>query len=395
MHAPESGETPVFRRRDQEDAMTGRVVRSAALALTLALVVTACGGDGGGDQPSATGTPAGNGASVDPESITGTIRLLSYSDGFDPGYLAAFEETYPNIKIESSSMGSNEEAIAKIQAGFDADVVNSCVDEATLEMVQKGIYAPLDTGRLVHWNDLFPSMKALPGVEVDGQAYMVPVDAGTSGIVYDAAAITTPPDSWADLFDPQYAGRAGMEDIAVTALMIAALTNSIDDPINMDSAQIEQMKQFLIDHKSQFRTFWKGDAQVKSLFKSGEIVISSGYPDTAKALSKEGIDAKFVVASEGQFLWACGYGITPDVAPENLDAAYALLNYYSSPEAELYEARAWNYQVANQKVLDIASPKLIDEASLDAPFNLENAIPASPPANRAEWVAAWTEVKAS
>jgi spermidine/putrescine-binding protein len=262
-------------------------------------------------------------------------------------------------------------------------------------MVQKGIYAPLDTGRLVHWNDLFPSMKALPGVEVDGQAYMVPVDAGTSGIVYDAAAITTPPDSWADLFDPQYAGRAGMEDIAVTALMIAALTNNIEDPINMDSAQIEQMKQFLIDHKSQFRTFWKGDAQVKSLFKSGEIVISSGYPDTAKALSKEGIDAKFVVASEGQFLWACGYGITPDVAPENLDAAYALLNYYSSPEAELYEARAWNYQVANQKVLDIASPKLIDEASLDAPFNLENAIPASPPANRAEWVAAWTEVKAS
>jgi spermidine/putrescine-binding protein len=394
MRAPGSGKTRVQTRRGQEDAMTGRLLRSAALVLTLALVGMGCSGDDG-DEPSATGTSASSAASVDPASITGTIRLLSYSDGFDPGYLADFEATYPKIKIESSPMGSNEEAIAKIQAGFDADVVNSCVDEATLEMVEKGIYAPLDTGRLEHWNDLFPSMKALPGVEVDGQAYMVPVDAGTSGIVYNADVITTPPDSWADLFDPQYAGRAGMEDIAVTALMIAALTNNIDDPINMDTDQIEQMKQFLIDHKSQFRTFWKGDAQVKSLFKSGEIVISSGYPDTAKALTKEGIDAKFVVASEGQFLWACGYGITPDVAPENLDAAYALLNYYSSPEAELYEAKAWNYQVANQKVLDIATPELIDEASLDAPFNLQNAIPASPPANRAEWVAAWTEVKAS
>lgn len=367
----------------------GAFIRWAAIGVTTTLIAVGCGGS---DTSSST-TSAG--ASVDPASITGTIRLLSYSDGFDPGYLAAFEQMYPNITIESSSMGSNEEAIAKILAGFEADVVNSCVDEATLEMVEKGIYAPLDANRLEHWNDLFPSMQTLPGVQVDEQIYMLPVDAGTSGIVYDADVVTTPPDSWSDLFDPQWAGRAGMEDIAVTAFMIGALTNGIEDPINMDQAQIDQVKQFLIDNKSQFRTFWKGDAAVKSLFKSGEIVISSGYPDTAKALQKEGINAKFAVAEEGQFLWACGYGITPDVAPENLDAAYALLNYYTSPEAELYEAEHWNYQVANAKTLDIASPELIEEASLDAPFNLENAIPASPPANREAWVAAWTEVKAS
>jgi spermidine/putrescine transport system substrate-binding protein len=366
-------------------------IRLGTLGVALMLVAAACADDS--STSSAASTSAG--ASMDPASISGTIRLLSYSDGFDPGYLADFEKTYPNIKIESSSMGSNEEAIAKIQAGFDADVVNSCVDEATLEMVQKGIYAPLDQSRLNDWNDLFPSMRSLPGVQVDGQIYMLPVDAGTSGIVYNADVVTTPPDSWTDLFDPQWAGRAGMEDIAVTAFMIAALANGIEDPINMDQAEIDQMKQYLIDHKSQFRTFWKGDAAVKSLFKSGEIVISSGYPDTAKSLQKEGVNAQFAVANEGQFLWACGYGMTPDVAPENLDAVYALLNYYTSPEAELYEAEHWNYQVANAKTLDLASQELIEEASLDAPFHLENAIPASPPANREAWVAAWTEVKAS
>ena len=47
------------------------------------------------------------------------------------------------------------------------------------------------------------------------------------------------------------------------------------------------MKQYLIDHKSQFRTFWKGDAEVKSLFKSGEIVISSGYPDPLAGMHGE------------------------------------------------------------------------------------------------------------
>ena len=125
-------------------------VRPAVMVLATALVAVACSN---GSTSTATGATSG---SVDPASITGTIRLLSYSDGFDPGYLAAFEQQYPNITLDTSSMGSNEEAIAKIQAGFDADVVNSCVDEATLEMVQKGIYAPLDQSRLTNWKDLFP-----------------------------------------------------------------------------------------------------------------------------------------------------------------------------------------------------------------------------------------------
>ena len=40
-------------------------------------------------------------------------------------------------------------------------------------------------------------------------------------------------------------------------------------------------------------------------------------------------------------------------------------------------------------------PKVVEEAALDSPFTLDNAIPASPPDNREAWIAAWTEVKAS
>jgi spermidine/putrescine transport system substrate-binding protein len=375
------------------------VRRPVATIAFLALMTAACSSGGGDEGDTTGGTTAGSGptapASVDPADVTGTIRLLSYTDGFDPDYLAGFHELYPNVTLQTSAMGSNEEAIAKLQAGFEADVVNSCVDEGTLEMVQKGLYAPLDADRLDDWNDLFPSMQDLPGVQQDGEIYMLPVDAGTAGIVYNADEVDPAPTSWTDLFDPKYQGRAGLEDIAVTALMVGALATGISDPLNMTDEQLQSVKHYLMDHKSQFRTFWKGDASVKSLFKSGEIVISSGYPDNANSLQKQGVNAKFVVAQEGQFLWACGYGITPDIAPENLDAAYALLNYYTSPEAELFEAENWNYQVANQKTLDIASDEVIERASLEAPFNLENAIPASPPPDRAAWVAAWTEVKAS
>jgi spermidine/putrescine transport system substrate-binding protein len=366
------------------------LVRIAAIS-ALVLIAGACS-NGGSSAPQATG---GASSTANPADITGTIRLLSYSDGFDPKYMASFHQEYPNIHLETASMDSNEAAIAKIQAGFQVDVINSCVDEATLEMDQKGLYMPLDASKLTNWPDLFPTMKSLPGVQYNGKIYMVPVDAGTAGILYNADEITTPPTSWTDLFDPQYKGRVGLEDNAVTALMVGALATGVQDPIHMDQSQIDSVKNYLIAHKDQFRTFWHGDSEVKSLFKSGEIVISSGYPDNAKFLQQEGVNVKFNVASEGQFLWACGYGISPSISPQNLPAAYALLNWYSSVKAELFEANYWGYQIANEKVLKVAPQSLIDSVGLDAPFHMQNAIPASPPENRDAWVAAWTEVKAS
>ncbi|MGH2540022.1 MAG: ABC transporter substrate-binding protein [Actinomycetota bacterium] len=371
-----------------------RSLRGLVVVATLSLVAAACGSDDGDPTPE-PGGGGGSSASVDPASITGTIRLYSYSDGFDPDYMETFFETYPNIELETAAFGSNEEAVAKIQAGFEADVVNSCVDEATLEMVNKGMYQPLDVSRLENWDDIWPGMKELPGVIVDDEVYIVPVDAGTAGIMYNADEVTTPPTSWTDLFDPQYAGRASLEDLAITALDVGALALGIDNPLEMTPEQLEQVKQFLIDNRDQFRTFWKGEADVKAQFKSGEIVIASGYPGDAKSLRKEGVNVQFAAAEEGQMLWTCGYGISPDIAEENVDAAYALLNWYTSLPPQVYAATNWNYLTSNQGIIDAVPQKVVEEAALDSLFTLDNAIPASPPDDRAAWIAAWTEVKAS
>ena len=371
-----------------------RFLRGLAVVTTLSLAVAACGSD-----PEPAPDPGGEtsrSAPADPASITGTIRLYSYSDGFDPEYMETFFKTYPNIELETAGFGSNEEAVAKIQAGFEADVVNSCVDEATLEMVNKGMYSPLDTSRLEHWEEIWPGMKELPGVMVDGEAFIVPVDAGTAGIMYNADEITTPPTSWTDLFDPQYAGRASLEDLAITALDVGALANGISNPLEMTPDELVMVTQYLIDHRDQFRTFWKGEADVKAQFKSGEIVIASGYPGIAKALREnDGVNVQFAAADEGQMLWTCGYGISPDIDEENVDAAYALLNWYTSLPPQIYAATNWSYLTSNMGIIDAVPAKVVEEASLDSLFTLDNAIPASPPDDRASWVSAWTEVKAS
>ena len=145
--------------------------------------------------------------------------------------METFYEKYPNIELETASFGCNDEAVAKIQAGFEADVVNSCVDEATLEMVNKGMYQPLDVARLENWDDIWPGMKELPGVQVDGEVYIVPVDAGHRGHHvqrrrhHDAARRRGPICSTRST-----PGRASLEDLAITALDIGALANGIAEP---------------------------------------------------------------------------------------------------------------------------------------------------------------------
>ncbi len=359
-------------------------VRTFAIALIVAAAVSAaCSSNGG--------TPAGGASSAGEPS--GTLRLFSYSDGFAPAYMKAFREQYPNVNLVTSAFGNGDEAVAKIQAGFQADVVNSCVDENTLTMVQNGLYQPLDTSRIPDWNHIFPAMKDLPGVQADGKVYMIPVDAGTAGIMYNTDVVTTPPTSWQDLFDPRYAGRASLEDNSTTAIDIGALATGIADPLSMNADQLASVKDFLIAHKGQFRSYFQSDADITNLFKSGEVVISSGYPGTTEIMRRDGVPVDFAVAKEGQMLWTCGYGIAAGAS--NVDAAYALLNYYLDWHQELFEAKTWNYQVANTLVLDHASKALIQQASLEAPYDFANAIPASPPVDRQAWTAVWQEVKAA
>jgi len=352
------------------------------------LLLVGCGG--GGQAGGANSTNPS-----DPASITGTIRLYSYEDGYDAEYMKSFHEKYPNITLETAGFGSNEEAIAKIQAGFEADVINTCVDEGALEAVQKGVYAPLDTARLESWDKLWPVMKEMPGVTVDGKFYVVPVDAGTAGLIYNADKITTPPDSWTAMFDPQYKNRVSLQDNAVTAIDIGALVNGISDPLNMDAAQLETVKKYLMDNRSQFRTLWEDQGEVSSQFKSGEIDLASGYTNIVKDLQAADVNVEFAVAKEGQMLWTCGYGISPDIADENVDAAYALLNWYTSMPAQIFAATNWYYMPSNEDIIDAVTPEVRKDAQLDMLFDLDNAIPASPPKDRAAWVEAWTEVKAS
>ncbi len=356
------------------------VVTILALAAVLA---TGCGSGSGGPSTTAasSGPPGGN------------LTLFAYEDGFIPQYIAGFKKQYPNVNLRTSAYDSGDAAIAKLRAGFRADVINLCVEEDAEIAVKLGLVQPLDVSRIPNWDRMFPVFHKLPGVtEPDGKHYMVPVDAGVTGILYNTTKVSPAPTSFKDLFDPKYKGQVAMIDYPVTAIQVGALALGYSDPLHLTDEQLAAVENLYLTAKrnGQFRTFFSNDSEIVSLLHTGEVSIALGYPGNALDSQKEGDPVQFATASEGQIVWTCGYGISTSC--KNLDAAYALINYYLSPQAEAFEAGHWNYLITNQDAMKLLPPAQVKRVGVVKDWG--NILPAAPPAEGYDkWIRVWQEVK--
>jgi spermidine/putrescine transport system substrate-binding protein len=354
--------------------------RLAVTFVAAAVLAAACSSDDGGGP--ATAGPSG--------TPTGTLTLFGYEDNFVPEVIDPFLDSHPALEVKTAVFSSNDEAVTKLQNGFQADVINVCTEE-TARMVALGLLQPIDTSRIEGWDTLFPALREQPGVVVDGQVYMVPNVGGTSGVIYNPEEVPGGIDSYRDLFeDPALAGKVTLEDSAATVIAIGALALGHADPFALTSEDIEEIRDYLIAHKSQIRSLFKGDADFLNLYRTGEIVAGFGYHDYRATMTREGIPVEFVPA-EGSLAWICGVGLSAQA--ENVDAAYAAMNYYISPTPQSFYAESYTYIVSDQRTLDELDPSLVAELGLDDPTQLEAAIALQLPDNYDEWLDAFRAFK--
>ena len=159
--------------------------------------------------------------------------------------------------------------------------------------------------------------------------------------------------------------------------------------MNLTPEQLDQVTQYLIDHKDQFRSLWRSDADVVNLFKSGEIELSDGGPGLAERIRDTGVDARWVAPNERPLSWVCGFSLASDA--ENTDAAYKLINWLASPEAQAIRADD-GYVVTNPKAVPLADPAARKTAD---PKSIADAIPETEPPDYQEWVRAFREFQAA
>jgi len=347
--------------------------------LSAAVLGIGCGGGGGESELAA--------APDDVEApATGTLRVFAYGDTVPDEMLDPFREANPEVDLKVATFDSNKAAAAKLAGGFEADVVEVCTDEME-PLLARGLIRPLDPEAIAEFDKLAFS-DADEVRDESGEVLFVPASAGPHGLIADPAALGGEIDSYQALFDPANAGQVALEATPLTAIAAAALAIGLDDPMNLTDDEVEQAKQHLLEHRDNFRAFAESDSSMVNLFKSGEVVLADGGRGTTEAMADDGLPVEWVAPVEGALSWVCGLAISSKA--ENTDAAYKLINYYASAEAQAISAEM-GFVAMNPDALELLAEKFHDSAD---PRNLETAIAQTEPENADVYERAWQEVLA-
>jgi spermidine/putrescine-binding protein len=357
-----------------------RVTLVASLAIA-ALTVGACG-FGGDDGDTSVAPPP-----KDPNAeASGTLRVFAYGDTVPDEMLDPFRKANPDVELKVATFDSNKAAAAKLAGGFEADVVEVCTDEME-PLVVRGLLRPLDPKGVADFNKLAFHGSADIRNEA-GEVLFVPASAGPHGVIVNTDEVTEKVDSYTALFDPKYEDNVALEATPLTAIGVSALAEGLDDPMNLTAEQVDEVKQYLLDNRDQFRAFAESDSSMVNLFKSGEVVLADGGRGTTEAMIDDGVPVEWVAPKEGVLSWVCGLAITSDA--QNIPAAYKLINYYASPEAQAISGEL-GFVAMNPEALPLIPAKYKQTAD---PKSLEDAIPETQPDESEAYDRAWQEVQA-
>jgi spermidine/putrescine transport system substrate-binding protein len=357
------------------------------VVVIVSVVAVACGGDG----ETGTGTePTGPTASG---PATGDLVIFAYEDTLFPFIQEPFQEANPDLNVEGVPFGDASDTVTKLRGGFQADIVETCAGE--MDLLIRGEYLqPIDTSRVEGWDELYGFMKEGQGVEVDGEFWMVPTQGGIDGIVYNAdvipeGAIT----GYRTLFEGDWEGQIALENDATDSMPMVAAALGFPDVFNLDSAQIEQIRDYLVA-SDRVRTVFDEDAQLINLMEQGEVHAVQAGPELVRVLNKAGGNFAFVAPEEGSVSWVCGLSIA--ASAQNLDGAYAFINHMLDPETQAAVAVELEYWGSNPGILEAADQKTIENLRLDqAEAVVSNSIPEVIPENIDEWDDAWRQYLAS
>ncbi|HID04351.1 MAG TPA: extracellular solute-binding protein [Candidatus Caldiarchaeum subterraneum] len=331
------------------------------------------------------------------EVESGRLLLFTWEEEATDAFLNPFREKYPQVQLETAIYGDQDEMVAKLQAGFRADVIAPCSDYIGI-LLDLGLIQPIDVRLLDNWLDMFPELWAAPGVVVDGEVYFIPTNIGQEGIMYRTDKIQREITSWNDLWDPEFAGHILMPDDPKISIAIAALALGFKDPWNLNEEQLQQVKEKLIEQKPLVLKYSdEPDVEAAELMAAGDVWISVGWIPEVNELTSEGIPVKYVSPKEGEFIFMCGNSIVKGT--QMPVAAHKLVDNFLAPHVQtaFADPEEFGYWVTNKRVVEeMIDPEVVEAAGLDKVLEvLQNAVFEEAVPNYDLWISVWEEVLAA
>ena len=327
-------------------------------------------------------------------SATGAPTLFQWESYMDPPFLAQYRRER-NETPSVSIFADEDEAFAKMRAGFTPDVMGPCYYEFP-RWQEAGLLQPIDTGALNNWDRVSPSLRALPGIDAgNGRVWFVPHYWGNTSITYrtDLAPEYVGRESWNILFDPKYKGRvAVLEGVDDTVPFIAHMIGI--DAYNMTPEQWQQVQAKLRALVPNLRFVSSDETTLAQGLASGEIVAAMSWRVTYAALKDQGVKVAYMNPPSGMFTYVCGLVMHRDA--KDPSKALALIDSSLSDEAARYTIEEIGDGPANTQALSQVPAEVFDTLGVprDVDEFLNSGIFQKRLPNKDAIVNAWTEIRA-
>jgi spermidine/putrescine-binding protein len=334
--------------------------------LIVLVVMAACGpapsAAPAADEPASDASVVTSERCGDASQLSDSVNFYNWGDYIDPEILTMFEEEC-GVSVVYDTFSSNEDLLAKLQAGASGYDLIVPSDYMVTIMIQLGLLKELDHANMPNLANLSERFRNTP--YDPGNQYSVPYQWGVAGIGYDADKVTTPPDTLAVLFDPelaeQNAGKFSLlnDSREVLGAALKYLGYSVN---STDEAELEEAKQVILAIKPYVLTF---DSDTYSdLVVSGETVMGHGWNGGFAVAIAENEDRniEFVVPQEGLTIFTDNLAI-PASAP-NAYTAEVLINYLNDPEIAGMVTNFTRYASPNEAALEFIEEEIQNDPAV-------------------------------
>lgn len=303
------------------------------------------------------------------EVTSTTVNLFVWVQYIPQEIYDCFEEVY-GVQVNLDEYSNDEEMVTKLAAGganYDLVVPSDYIIDL---MIRQELLQPLDPGRLHIMDNFDPAFLDQPFDP--SNRYTVPSTAGTEAIIVNTAAVESTPQSFADLWNPEYVGRIVMLDSPRTVIGLTLLSLGYD-PSTQDPAQLEEAKTKLLALMPNIKLFDSNSP--KSALLAGDADLGIAWSAEAVIASQEEPAIQYIYPTEGAIRWQVSLAI-PTIAA-HVDATYAFINYLHQPDVFWRALVDYPNTLPNRAALEYAKihhPDLYDAYSQSPITNAPAAV---------------------
>lgn len=304
-------------------------------------------------------------------NIGDRVVIATWPNYHDPADFEAFKAA-TGCAVDMNVFGSNEEMLAKLQAGGTGWDVVVATNYTITTYVGEGIIEEIDLSRLPNYDKSATDPRfAGPGI-VDGKTYAIPRNVGTTGFCINTADFDgTTPTSWKEFWDltkGDLSGRSIVHDYQLTAIGNALKYfgysfNSVD-PKELDDAE-----KLLIEAKPHLFAI---TSDYQPSMRSGDATMSMCWAGDATQLHRDMPEIAYILGKEGGEIWSDFFTI-PASAPHK-DAAYALIDFLLEPNMAAKEALYHGYATGDSRVDTLLPAEMRESEILYPAADLLNAL---------------------